>query len=287
MNLPLFLEHREVREQIARSLIEDMGPGDITSEALVGEDDMACATIVSRGHYILAGGPVAELVFHVVDPLVKTQLLMPDRQPVGPGDSILRVEGRARGLLVAERTALNFIQQMTGTATLTHEFVARVAPYGVQILDTRKTIPTARILQKYAVQCGGGVNHRMGLYDRVLIKDNHLTFWSRHGTGNPADAVRLARQKFPNVEIEIEVENEDDLRKVLEAKPDWILLDNMAPARIRNCVEICAGRCKLEASGGITLGNVTAFAVTGVQAISIGCLTHSAQAADLALDFMS
>lgn len=285
MSLPDFLEHREVRELIARALIEDLGAGDLTSQALVGAPDRARAAIVSRGHYVLAGGPVAELVFTMVDSQVKTKVLVADGQVIRPGDALLQAEGRARGLLAAERTALNFIQQLTGIATLTHQFVERVARYGVHILDTRKTSPTLRLLQKYAVHCGGGVNHRLGLYDRILIKDNHLAFWGRHGTGNPADAVRLARKKYPGVEVEIEVEHEADLRRVLEAAPDWILLDNMPPAKIRRCVEINANRCKLEASGGVTLANVAAIAVTGVHAISVGCLTHSPAAADLALDF--
>ena len=285
MNLPQFLEQHEVRELISRALIEDVGPGDHTSEALVGEDDLAHAALVSRGHYIVAGGPVAELVFQIVDPHVKTHILIPDGQVVASGEIIMQIEGRARDLLTAERTALNFIQQMTGVATLTHQFVERVQQYGVQILDTRKTVPTLRRLQKYAVACGGGINHRLALYDRILIKDNHLAFWRRHGTGNPADAVRIARQKFPGLEIEIEVENEEELKQVLEAKQDWVMLDNMPPTQIRRCVEINANRCKLEASGGITLGNVSAYAVTGIQAISIGSLTHSAQAADLSLDF--
>jgi nicotinate-nucleotide pyrophosphorylase (carboxylating) len=286
MNLPQFLEQREVRELISRALIEDVGPGDHTSEALVGEEELARAALVSRGQYIVAGGPVAELVFQIVDPHVRTRLLIPDGQVVGPGETILQIEGRARDMLTAERTALNFIQQMTGVATLTRRFVERVQQYGVQILDTRKTVPTLRRLQKYAVACGGGVNHRLALYDRILIKDNHIAFWRRHGTGNLADAVRVARQKFPGLEIEIEVDNEAQLKQVLEAKPDWVLLDNMPPEQIRRCVEINANRCKLEASGGITLGNVSAYAVTGVQAISIGSLTHSAQAADLSLDFV-
>jgi nicotinate-nucleotide pyrophosphorylase (carboxylating) len=286
MNLPQFLEQREVRELISRALIEDVGPGDHTSEALVGEEELARAALVSRGQYIVAGGPVAELVFQIVDPRVRTRLLIPDGQVVGPGETILQIEGRARDMLTAERTALNFIQQMTGVATLTRRFVERVQQYGVQILDTRKTVPTLRRLQKYAVACGGGVNHRLALYDRILIKDNHIAFWRRHGTGNLADAVRVARQKFPGLEIEIEVDTEAQLKQVLEAKPDWVLLDNMPPEQIRRCVEINANRCKLEASGGITLGNVSAYAVTGVQAISIGCLTHSAQAADLSLDFV-
>ena len=286
MSLPAFLEHREVRELISRALIEDVGAGDLTSEALVGASDRAKAAIVSRGHYLLAGGPVAELVFKTVDSQIKSKLLIPDGSPIKPGDTILQLEGRARGLLIAERTALNFIQQLSGIATLTHQFVERVAPYGVHVLDTRKTVPSLRILQKYAVRCGGGVNHRMGLYDRILIKDNHLAFWGRHGTGNPADAVRLARKKFPGVEVEIEVDNEAQLRQVLEAEPDWILLDNMPPARIRRCVEINANRCKLEASGGVTLANVAAIAVTGVHAISVGSLTHSPAAADLSLDFV-
>ena len=285
MNLPELLESREVREQIAGALIEDIGPADITTETLVDEEQTASARLLSRGEYVLAGGPVAQLVFGLVDSRARVEIHIQDGQRIHPGDAIMTVTGRARGLLTAERTALNFIQRMTGTATLTRQFVEKVARHKVAILDTRKTTPMMRTLQKYAVRCGGGQNHRLGLYDRILIKDNHLAFWREYGTGDIADAVRLAHKKFPKLIVEIEVENEQDLRRVLPAKPDWVMLDNMPVEHIRRCVEICKGRTKLEASGGVTLETVAAIAATGVDAISIGSLTHSAPSADLTLEF--
>lgn len=274
----------EVKHLIARALAEDVGVGDATTESLVSYDCVATASIVSRGAYVLAGIDIAQLVFHAVEAELGVKILVQDGQRIEAGTELLQVEGAARAILVAERTALNFLQRMTGIATLTHAFVRRVAGRDVVILDTRKTTPNLRLLEKYAVTCGGGANHRMGLYDRVLIKDNHRRLWARTGGGTLADAVRRSREKHPDLQIEIEVESVAELREVLDETPDWVLLDNMSNDELRECVELAAGRCKLEASGGITLENVEDVAATGVNAISLGCLTHSAPAADLALE---
>ena len=195
----------------------------------------------------------------------------------------MRITGKARAILAGERTALNFLQRLTGIATLTARFVEQVKPHATRILDTRKTTPTWRTLEKYAVRCGGGTNHRMGLYDQVLIKDNHRRLW---GARDLAEAVHMARRRCPGVPVEVEVETEAELERALAARPDWILLDNMTLRRLRRCVRLCRGRCPLEASGGITLANVKAVAAAGVQAISLGCLTHSAPAADLSLEIL-
>jgi nicotinate-nucleotide pyrophosphorylase (carboxylating) len=227
---------------------------------------------------------VAAAVFRQVDPGIVCHADVRDGQRVVRDQGLLRIEGPIRGILTGERTALNFMQRMTGIATRTRQFVDRVAPYGVKILDTRKTTPTLRVLEKYAVTCGGGTNHRMGLYDMVLIKDNHRRLWQAAGLSNLEGAVAAARTRFPGVPVEVEVESEEELRAALEGHPEWIMLDNMPPDRMRRCVEICAKRSRLEASGGVTLETVEAIAATGVDAISIGGLTHSAPAADLSLE---
>jgi nicotinate-nucleotide pyrophosphorylase (carboxylating) len=203
---------------------------------------------------------------------------------VRPDQVLMTIEGPIRGILTGERTALNFMQRMTGIASRTREFVDLVRPFGTRILDTRKTTPTLRILEKYAVTCGGGANHRMGLYDMVLIKDNHRRLWQAAGIPNLQGAVAAARAKFPGIPVEVEVESEAELQDALRAAPEWIMLDNMSPDRMKACVAVCAKRCKLEASGGVSLTTVAAIAATGVDAISIGGLTHSAPAADLSLE---
>jgi len=220
----------------------------------------------------------------LVDRSLKCTVCRGDGKRVGRGQAVMRISGNARSILMAERTALNFIQRMTGIATLTSAFVAKVKPYGCTILDTRKTTPNLRVLEKYAVLCGGGQNHRMGLYDRVLIKDNHRRLWTGRGSRGLDTAVMAARRRFPTVEIEIEVENSVELKSALRARPDWVLLDNMSAAGLKECVKLCQGRSRLEASGGITLRNVRTIAASGVDAISLGCLTHSAPAADLSLE---
>lgn len=270
---------------VERALVEDLGSGDLTGEALIARDAGCRAEIVSKGNYTIAGGPVAEQVFAKLDPSTRVTANARDGSAVSENETVMTVEGKARPILAAERTVLNFMQRMSGIATLTAAFVRKVAPYGVEVLDTRKTTPGLRALEKYAVRCGGGTNHRMGLYDRILIKDNHRRIWGRNAARSLADAVRAAREKNPGVCIEIEVESEQELEDALAGRPDWVLLDNMSPARLKACVALCDHRARLEASGGITMANVEEIAAGGVDAISLGALTHSAPAADLSLEF--
>ena len=275
----------EIRELIARALAEDVGTGDATTLALVDARATASARIVARHAVVVAGMGVAAEVFRQANSALKTEILCSDGEAAGPGIALLRVAGPARALLTAERTALNFAQRMTGIATATECLMRIVADYGTLILDTRKTVPGLRRLDKYAVQCGGGTNHRAGLHDAILIKDNHLAFWKQKNKGTLADAVRAARQAYPGLKLEIEVDTLEQLEEVLPGKPDWVLLDNMSPEMVSAAVILCNGICKTEASGGITADNVREYARAGVTAISIGALTHSCRAADLGLDF--
>ena len=277
-------ENSSVKDLIRRALLEDVGSGDVTSLSVIPETAHGQAVILSRGHYVVSGLDVAAAVFASVDPALRCHGRVIDGSAVKPDEVLMFIDGPIRGILTGERTALNFMQRMTGIASRTREFVNIVKPYGTIILDTRKTTPALRILEKYAVTCGGGTNHRMGLYDMVLIKDNHRRLWQSAGISNLEGAVAAARAKFPGIPVEVEVESEAELRDALRASPEWIMLDNMEPARMRECVAICARRCKLEASGGVTLDTVEAIAETGVDAISIGGLTHSAPAADLSLE---
>lgn len=285
VNLPDIASDQHVRRLVKEALAEDVGRGDVTSDAMVGEGEAARALILSRGDYVLSGGPVAELVFATCDAGIRVRRRADDGDPVTTDTCVMELQGPARSLLAAERTALNFLQRMSGIATTTRRFVQLAARNGVDVLDTRKTTPTLRVLEKYAVLCGGGRNHRMGLYDRVLIKDNHRVFWRRAGGGSLADAVRAARERHPGVPVEVEVESEKDLEDVLAASPDWVLLDNMPPERMGACVDRCAGRCRVEASGGLTLENIVPVLRTGIDAVSLGALTHSAPAADFSLEF--
>ena len=255
-----------VHDLIRRALDEDIGTGDVTTLSLVPQGLQGKAAILSRGSYVVAGLDVAAAVFAKVDASLRCRCAVTDG--------------------AAERTALNFLQRMTGIATRTRQFVERVRPFGTKILDTRKTTPTLRVLEKYAVECGGGTNHRMGLYDWVLIKDNHRNLWKANGAAHLAEAVATARKRFPGIPVEVEVECAEDLMAALQAKPEWIMLDNMTPEAMRRCVDLCAGRCQLEASGGVTLDTVAAIAATGVHAISVGGLTHSAPSADLSLELV-
>ena len=270
---------------IRAALAEDVGSGDVTSIALVPETALATAHMVARESCVLAGGPIAQAVFGAVDADLETTILQADGSLVAAGTPVARIAGPARGLLTAERVALNFFQRLSGIATLTHRYVEETAGTGVSILDTQKTTPGYRALEKYAVSCGGGNNHRMGLYDRVMIKDNHLAFWCRDGDQSFADAVAAAREKYPDLLVQIEVDTLQQLEDALRVAPDWVLLDNMTPDLLRQAVLLCDSNCSTEASGGITLDTVGAVARTGVDAISIGALTHSARAVDLALDF--
>lgn len=278
-------------EQFRKALADDIGTGDLTSLALVDAGATARAVIRAREPLVVCGAELAMNIFGLAADYLGQQagvwaeVLVDDGTAVEAGTDVLRVEGPARELLAGERTALNVMQRLSGIATATARLVARLAPYGTKLLDTRKTLPGWRHLDKYAVACGGGTNHRMGLYDAILIKDNHLAFWQGRGKGTLADAVRAARERFPDVKLEIEVDTLDQLREALPGQPDWVLLDNFTPAQVADAVSLCRGKCLTEASGGITEATAEAYAAAGVDAISIGALTHSPKAADLGLDF--
>ncbi len=277
---------RGVDRLIRMALQEDVGRGDATTLALVPPSARARARIVARVPCIVCGVEIAARVFRTVDRRIRCHARLTDGAPARRDAVILELFGPAQGLLTAERTALNFLQRLSGIATLTRRFVEAVRPYRAAVLDTRKTTPGWRALEKYAVACGGGMNHRFGLFDRVLIKDNHRVFWQKGRRRSLAEAVRAARTRWPNLPIEIEVDSETELRDALDGRPDWILLDNMTPAQLRRCVRMCAGLTKLEASGGITLRTVRTVAATGVDALSVGALTHSAPSADISMEFL-
>ncbi len=259
---------------------------DATSLALVDPDAVATGEIYAKGAgCVVAGATVAKAVMRAVDPKIRVTILKPDGSSVQSKETILTFRGKARSILAAERTALNFMQRMCATATLTRKFVEATKRYGTLILDTRKTTPGLRVFEKYAVTCGGGTNHRMGMYDRVLMKDNHRRLWKG---GNPDEldqAVVAARKAFPKLAVEVEVESLRECASALKAKPEWIMLDNMSVADMKKCVRMCKGLSKTEASGGITLDRAKEVAATGVTAISLGCLTHSAGSVDLSLEW--
>ena len=261
---------------------------DATSIALVDPAAVAEGEIYAKGQgCVVAGATVARAVMKAVDPKIAVKILREDGSAVKPGEPILVFRGKARSILAAERTALNFMQRMCATATLTRAFVDAVKRYGTLILDTRKTTPGLRVFEKYAVTCGGGTNHRMGMYDRVLMKDNHRRLW-RGGDPDELDrAVVAARKRFPRLEVEVEVETLRECASALKARPEWIMLDNMSIPDMKRCVRMCRGISKTEASGGITLDRAKAVAATGVTAISLGCLTHSAGSVDLSLEWRS
>jgi nicotinate-nucleotide pyrophosphorylase (carboxylating) len=275
------LDPRTVRRAVGAALAEDIGPGDVTTLATIPATTTCEALLSTREAGIVAGLPVAVAAFRSLDPSLEISEYRRDGDRVAPGDRLLSVAGRARAVLTAERVALNFSQRLSGIATLTAEFVAAVAGTRAVIVDTRKTTPGLRSLEKYAVRVGGGRNHRFGLYDGVLIKDNHIA-----AAGGVAPAVRAARRAVPHtLRIQVETETLDQVQEALESGADAILLDNMTPAELRQAVTLVGGRAVTEASGGITLATVRAAAESGVDLISIGALTHSAPSLDLGLDF--
>ncbi len=264
---------------IKRALEEDIGAGDRTSEAVVSPDVDAECTIVAKANGVIAGLAIAEAVFQQVDSCISLNPLVVDGEPVEAGQIIAEVHGPARGILTGERTALNFLSRLSGIATLTTRFVDAVANYPAVILDTRKTTPGWRHLEKYAVRCGGGRNHRRGLYDMVLIKDNHITV-----AGGIPEAVRRVREAATGLPVEVEVSTLEELGQALELKVDRVLLDNMDVPTLRRAVKLAGGDAFLEASGGVGLTQAEEIASTGVDAISVGVLTHSAPALDLSLE---
>lgn len=269
------------------ALAEDIGPGDVTSLAVVPPGARVIALVRAREPLVVAGLAFAEAAFRLRSRSARVARLARDGQRVKAGEPLLRVHGPARAILSAERVALNFLQRLSGIATLTARFVAAVRGTRARILDTRKTTPGWRRFEKYAVRCGGGHNHRFGLFDMVLIKDNHRVAL-RGARPNPiAAAVRAARKRFPHLRVEVEADTLAQVRQALAAGADVILLDNMTPRQLREAVRLASGRAQTEASGGVTLRNVRAIARAGVDFISVGALTHSARAVDIGLDFQA
>ena len=264
---------------IALALAEDLGSGDITSEATIPAARRCTAVILAKAPGVLAGVDVVRSVFRAIDPDVHVEILLADGTPITPPLDLITLEGRARSVLAGERTALNLLGRMCGVATATREYVDAIAGSGARILDTRKTMPGLRALDKYAVACGGGVNHRMGLYDAFLIKDNHLKV-----AGGVNQAVALARAAHPERPITVEVENLDQLREAVSCAPARIMLDNMPVDEMPEAVAIVDGRAVVEASGGITLANIRRVAHTGVDLISVGAITHSAKWLDVSME---
>jgi nicotinate-nucleotide pyrophosphorylase (carboxylating) len=270
-------------DPISAALTEDIGQGDITTDFFVPETLHSTGRINARENAIVAGTRAAAEVFRRVDPSVDIQILRGDGDEVVAGDLIIELRGLARSILKAERVALNFLQRLCGIATLTRQFVDAVGTDHAKILDTRKTTPGLRSLEKAAVVAGGGVNHRFGLYDMVLVKDNHLA--TLGGLSSFADRIHQLREERPNIRIEVEADDLEQARAFTEIEGiDVILLDNMTPAQIREAVALRRNNIYFEASGGITLKNVKRIAATGVDYISIGSLTNAARAIDLGLD---
>jgi nicotinate-nucleotide pyrophosphorylase (carboxylating) len=281
------LSVKEIRSAVQAVLAEDIGSGDVTTLAIVPEIASAKAVMRAREPLVVAGLDFAETAFRELSTAVKIERRAKDGRHVKVGEILLTISGPARAILSAERVALNFVQWLSGIATMTAQFVDAVKDTRAQILDTRKTTPGWRRFEKYAITCGGGENHRIGLYDMVLIKDNHLAVPQiRDATPNAiAAAARLARKKFPQLKTEVEADTLEQVGQAAAAGADIILLDNMNPAQLRRAVKKVKGRAKTEASGGINLANVHAIAKTGVDFISVGALTHSAHAVDIGLDF--
>jgi nicotinate-nucleotide pyrophosphorylase (carboxylating) len=270
----------QVETLIRHALSEDIGSGDVTTQAVIPEETKGSARIIAKEPLVVAGTQVAQRVFLLVDPSLKVRIPQQDGSHARPGDVLLEVSGGVSAMLMAERTAVNFLQRLSGIATLTRAFVDRVAGTSARIADTRKTTPGWRLLEKAAVRAGGGCNHRFGLYDGVLIKDNHIA-----AVGGVGPAVAAIRRKIPHtLKIEVEVETLDQLDEAIAVGADAVLLDNMAPSVMVEAVRRAGGRLTLEASGGISLDNVKEVAETGVDLISVGALTHSARAVDISME---
>ena len=282
-------EEKRAEQLIKLALQEDLGhTGDVTSQAVIPVDLVGEADFIARQAGVLAGVPLIRMVAREVDPELIVTVFLSDGTQLSPQDHIASLRGPLRSLLMAERTILNFLQRLSGIATLTARYVAEVQGATCQVLDTRKTTPGWRVLEKYAVRCGGGTNHRMSLSDAVMIKDNHLAGLRQQGTPL-AEAIKQAKAKVPpDMKVEVEVENLDQLREALKEKPDMVLLDNMKLEMLQQAVALrnqLQPKVKLEASGGITLQTLAAVAQTGVDYVSVGALTHSAPALDIALDY--
>lgn len=275
----------EIRRVVAPALAEDIGSGDVTTLAAVPKAATARAVAVAREPLVVAGLVLAEAAFRELSSAAQITRVTEDGQRLSEGKPLLRIAGPARALLTAERVALNFLQRLCGIATLTAQFVDAVKGTHARILDTRKTTPGWRRLEKYAVACGGGTNHRLGLFDMVIIKDNHLAALRGELPNAIAAAVQRARAKYPKLKVEVEADTLEQVEQAVAAGADMVLLDNMNLVQLRLAVQKCKDRALSEASGGVTLAGVRAIAETGVDFISVGALTHSARAVDIGLDF--
>jgi len=277
------MDNLALKQAIENFLLEDIGSGDVTSEAIFSPDQPGAAEFVAKGSFVVCGmEQVAAQVFAIQNPDIKFSNAVKDRTIASPGDVLLTLRGPVLDMLKAERVALNLVQRLCGIATLTARFVEKVKPLPVKILDTRKTSPGLRMLEKYAVRVGGGQNHRYNLADGVLIKDNHI-----HACGSIKEAVSRMRKKIPHtMKIEVEASNMEEVRECLNCTVDIIMLDNMSVVEMREAVKLADGKVLLEASGGVTLENVREIAETGVDLISIGALTHSAPASDISMRYI-
>ncbi len=278
-NAPSLPPAADIGATVNRALTEDVGVGDLTA-ALIPDSTPAEATVICREEAVLCGTAWFDEVFRQIEPRIKIEWHAHDGEDVSPNQALCDIHGPARALLTGERTALNFLQTLSGTASHARRYADAVRGTRTRILDTRKTLPGLRAAQKYAVRCGGGHNHRMGLYDALLIKENHIA-----AAGSIAQAVSAARRLSPGKPLEVEVENLDELRQALEVSVTRILLDNFPLEELARAVHLNAGRAKLEASGGINLNNIRAVAETGVDFISVGAITKDLRAVDLSLRF--
>jgi nicotinate-nucleotide pyrophosphorylase (carboxylating) len=271
----------KIRHLIELALVEDIGKHDLTSEATIDQNLLVKGTIVAKEEGIIAGLEIAKMVFQTLDPNLVFESSFKDGDKVTRKDAVAILKGRAKSILSAERTALNFLQRLSGIATLTSKYVEKIKDTGVKILDTRKTTPGFRALEKYAVKMGGGENHRMGLFDMILIKENHIK-----AVGSIAKAIQKAKAKYPNERIEMETRNLNEVAEAVNSGADWIMLDNMSIEEMKKAVKMIRSsqkEIKIEASGGVSLNNVRGMALTGVDFISVGALTHSAPALDFSL----
>ena len=264
---------------VKQALNEDIGDGDVTA-ASFSNNEVAAAKVICREEAVLCGQKWFELAFHQLDPNTTIDWMLADGDAMQKNDLVCTLNGNAQAILTGERTALNFLQTLSGTATKTKTYVDRISGTDANILDTRKTIPGMRYAQKYAVRCGGGQNHRMGLYDAILIKENHIAT-----SGSVKNAIEAAKNQFPNLKLEVEVENEEQLKEALDTNADVILLDNFSLSELEAAVSITDGKKKLEASGNMTLENIREVAKTGVDYISIGAITKHVQSVDFSMRF--
>ena len=280
------LDKQSIRKFCQFVLNEDIGSGDATTLAIVPENATTIAHFRTREECVCAGMPVLKILFEMLDPTLTLQPNVAEGTLCAPGTNMATISGHARAILTGERPALNFLQRLSGVATITHQYVQALGKSKTVLLDTRKTTPGFRQLEKYAVAMGGGHNHRMGLFDRVMIKDNHREMAKMIGPDSIALAVQACRKNYPNLEIEVEADTLEEVRLAAEAKVEYILLDNMSNDTMLKALEIIAGRAKSEASGNITIERLPSMRNLGLDYISVGALTHSAQAIDIGLDIM-